>query len=288
MPRDVTYTLCLETEDSTLFLANIKLRHNDYSIYVEFQDSFKTELHIHTTGIVRTKNGDEVVQTIQVVDPLSTSELLAVASYTLTDLAILPSAGDLTPDEIILIPKEITHGTTRLAFALSRTAEVIPNLYSVAISLPEILTVNIAALSDSFPSEKYDGGHHPFLALTKINLSSARFDEAERYIENNQLIRAAMNPESPQLSTREVYFPPMMLRMPNSVGVWELIFEVPMRIAPRFSMQFVDLRFQAEDHKTTKTAFNKVSRKFKVLDTQTGEYLFGDLPPFELILDAEL
>ena len=248
----------------------------------------KTELHIHTTGIIRVKNGDEVVQTIQVVDPLSTSELLPIASYPLAELSVLPSAEDLNPDEIILIPKEVTHGTSRLAFALSRNVEMFPNLYSVAISLPEILTVNIAALSDSFPPEKYDGGHHPFLVLTKINLSSARFDEAERYIENNQLIRAAMNPESPQLSAQEVYFPPMMLRVPNSLGVWELIFEVPMRVAPKFSMKFVDSRFQTEDHKTTKTAFNKVSRKFKVLDTQTNEYLFGELPPFELILDAEL
>jgi hypothetical protein len=288
MSRDVVYKLCLETNDSTLFLANIKLSNIDYSIYVEFQDSFKTELHIHTTGVVRIKNNAQIIETIQVVDPLLVSGLLPIATYSLEDLPVLPVATGINPDEILLIPKEITLGISRLAFALSRKPMVIPNAYSVAVGLLEILTVNIAALSNPLPSTIYEEGIHPLLGLTKINRSSKPIDQAQRFIENNKLLRDAMNLRSPALSPQEVYLPPLMLRMPNSLGVWEMIFDVPMRDVPEFSMRFVDSRYQVEDTQTTKKAFNKVSRKFKVLDTQTNQFIYDNLPPFDLILDAEL
>ena len=288
MSRDVVYRLCLETNDSTLYLANVKLSHIDYSIYIEFQDSLKTELHIHTTGVVRIKNDGYITETIQVSDPLSITGLLQIASYSLEELPMLPISSGIDPAEILLIPKEITLGTSRLAFALSRKPMMIPNVYSVAVGLPEILTVNIAALSNYFPSSIYNKGSHPLLTLTKINHYSDPIDQAQRFIENTKLLRDAMNQQSIELNPQENYFPPIMLRMPNSLGVWELIFEVPMRDVPKFSMKFVNPRYQVDDNETTKKAFNKVSRKFKVFDTQTSKYIFDDLPPFELVLDAEL
>lgn len=288
MPRDIVYKLCLETEDSTLFLANIKLSHIDYSIYIQFQDSLKTELHIHTTGSVRIKNDGHLIHAIQIADPLTLTGLLQLASYALIERSALPLGNGLNPDEVLLIPKEIALGTSRLAFSMSRFPMIIPNIYTVSVGLPEILTINISALPNEFPTAIYDGTQHPILAISKLNHSSTPIDQAKRYIENNKLLRESMNSHLPALSAHEMYFPPIMLRPPNSLGVWELIFEVTMRDVPKFSMKFAEDRYRVEDCGTTKKAFNKVSRKFKVLDTQTNKFLFDALPPFELILDAEL
>jgi hypothetical protein len=77
---------------------------------------------------------------------------------------------------------------------------------------------------------------------------------------------------------------------PNSEGIWTVLASVPMRIAPRLEVSFVDEKFRAEivDLRPGDTRLATVRVRFKVFDEQTKRYIKERVAIRSLMLDAEL
>jgi len=290
MNRDSIFHLCVEGKSEIHHIADIKMRFNDFSIYVEFNDADNTELHLHPTGAVVLKQGRWKIDSLFLRDPLSLNELLPVASYLLGHISEFPQSDGLSPEKIILIPREIFENSRRVAFALANNLDSSPMPFQ-AVGLPSVLWLYIFSMSDETPLEEYSFGASERCALTTQNLSDSHIPEDQRFLEINKKLREnALNLSGNHfgLEPKSSINQPLMVRPPNSEGVWEIIFEVPMRIAPRMKMGFKDPRYSSIDKKVTKIAFDRVSRKFQIHDSLTSSFVMDYLPEFELILDAEL
>lgn len=83
--------------------------------------------------------------------------------------------------------------------------------------------------------------------------------------------------------------PGMVLYTPNGEGVIRMIFAVPMRIAPRFQIKFVDPELHALDQDVQRDQRSeKVMLKFKVRHRRTGEIIRKTVEIKSIDLDSEL
>lgn len=77
---------------------------------------------------------------------------------------------------------------------------------------------------------------------------------------------------------------------PNNVGVWELDTTVPMRVRPRVTVEFEDLRYRADivEPSSSDLRLEKVRVRFKVFDIVLNQYIKNPVKIKGAILDAEL
>lgn len=81
----------------------------------------------------------------------------------------------------------------------------------------------------------------------------------------------------------------LVLHHPNSEGVIRLIFSVPMRIAPKFTIELVDSELHvAEQDVQREGRSEKVMLKFKVRNRRTGQIIREKVAVRSIELDAEL
>lgn len=80
-----------------------------------------------------------------------------------------------------------------------------------------------------------------------------------------------------------------ILYRPNGEGVIRLIFSVPMRIAPKFKITFVDQDLEASDQDVQREGRSeKVMLKFKVRHGRTRKIIRDEVVVLSIELDAEL
>ena len=77
---------------------------------------------------------------------------------------------------------------------------------------------------------------------------------------------------------------------PNTNGVWTLVTQVPMRIAPNLRIKFDDARYHAEvvDLRKGDTRLSTVRVRFKIYDVISKTYVKENVGISEIFLDAEL
>jgi hypothetical protein len=283
--RDEIFHLCAELAEKTVWLADIQIRYNDFSIYVIFKDALTTELHFHPTGAVTLKMGRKKLQAIILPDPLLQKSLRNFGRYKMRNIEKFPDASQLDVDRTILMPKESIIGSHALEFGYGEFSVETNNL-ALKIGIRNVYSLNIQTLNNILATSPYEPGIHPFCELTYEDRLSEHINEGLRYIEINKILRSLHMSEILEISSVLPQTP--MFRPPNSLGVREHIFEVPMRAIPTMTARFIDPRFQVIDCGVDKKAFNLVSRKFKVVDSQNGGVFMGELPPYELEFEAEL
>lgn len=289
MPLDSELILCAQLEERVVQLAGVRIKFADYSFFVEFKDVNKTALHFHQTGHVNIKSTGTIIDQALFTDPHIFDGLLPIATYKIRnweEFEDLPI--DTNPDLVLLIPKEITASITRISIS-SFTQNLIAPVPIYQVGIPGVIWMNFIPLHNEASPESFNLISSQPCSLSKGNHVSEQMDQGTRFIEISKKLRAMAEASSePSLHPLENVTHPLMVRLPNSEGVWEIIFEVPMRIVPNMTLIFIDPKYLAIDCGTTKEAFNRVSRKFKVRNTVSGAFELNELPPFELILDAEL
>jgi hypothetical protein len=81
----------------------------------------------------------------------------------------------------------------------------------------------------------------------------------------------------------------IILSTPNGQGVFRMIFAVPMRIAPRFNIEFVDPDLHVSDQDVQRDGRSeKVMLKFKVRNRKTKQIIRQAVEIKSIELDAEL
>ena len=285
MARDEIFHLCAEIPEKTVWLADLKIRYNDFSLYVIFKDEINTELHLHPTGAITLKLGRNTLQSINLPDPLLQKSSRKFGRYKLRNIKNFPDASQLDVEKVILMTQESTIGARALEFGYGEfSADKLISL--VKIGIRHVYSLTIQFLKDELATAPYETRIHPFCELTLEDRLDEHINEGVRYIQINKILRSSHGLGIAEISSLLPESP--MFRPPNSQGVREHIFEVPMRAIPAMTASFTDSRFQFVDCGVDKKAFNLVSRKFKVVDSQTGFAFMGEFPPYELGLDAEL
>jgi hypothetical protein len=283
--RDEIFHLCAEMPEKNVWLADLIIRYNDFSLYVIFKDEINTELHLHPTGAITLKLGRKTLQSINLPDPLLQKSSRKFGRYKLRNIKNFPDASQLDVEKVILMTQESTIGARALEFGYGEfSADKLISL--VKIGIRHVYSLTIQFLKDELATAPYETGIHPFCELTLEDRLDKHINEGVRYIEINKILRDSRGSGVAEISSVVPESP--MFRPPNSQGVGELIFEVPMRTMPTMTASFLDPRFRVLDCGVHKKSFNMVSRKFKVVDSQTGLVFMGELPPYDFKFEAEL
>ena len=81
----------------------------------------------------------------------------------------------------------------------------------------------------------------------------------------------------------------IVLYQPNGEGITRLIFSVPMRIAPKFTIELVDPELHvAEQDVQTDGRLERAMLKFKIRNRRTGQIIRKEVAVKSIELDAEL
>lgn len=136
--------------------------------------------------------------------------------------------------------------------------------YSLAIAMDTALILAPAGYEDHFTTLTPDRG--PFL--------EQQMAEDQAMIAYHQALTGSRG---------------IVLYQPNGEGIIRMIFSVPMRIAPKFKIELVDLELHVVEQDVHREhRAEKVMLKFKVRNRRTGQIIRQQVAVKSIELDAEL
>ena len=144
------------------------------------------------------------------------------------------------------------------------------------------------------PTESFSVIRPSSLLPTQSIPEEQAFIRFQELMHENQVRQPLMSSEIPEHTHNQIVEEIVMvgrgIQGPNNEGVWEVVCNVPIRICPALTVQFLDPRYRAEmiDVTSTDKRQEKVRIRFKVFDQQAKTWVKHPVEILKAFLDAEL
>jgi hypothetical protein len=232
---------------------------------------------------------------------LDLTEAMPIVIYVVPSIDALDIAGDSRAEDFVV--DVISEWENSLTIAFSAIPSNLPPLlgevhrlivegcYGLACAM---FPGNALVIPDGVPAETFTTGR-PMSPLTHQSMSEEQaFLRFQKLMQENQIRAATRAAEIPEdmhdQIVNEIVSAGRGIQGPNVEGVWEIVFQVPMRIRPLLVVRFSDPRYRAEliDMQPVDVRLERVRIRFRVFDEKERKWIKHPVEILDASLDAEL